>query len=202
MRGAVWGGRTRRRVEVRLDEILNVTLAEIERVGLASVRVSDVAQALGVSTGLVFYHFNTRDELVAQAFSHAVELDLVRMRKAAAKAHDAAARVRAVLRTSGPTGSAAGWRLWVDGWALAQREPHVAAELRRLAGEYRAELQAAIEAGVAAGDLRCPDPASSAARLGALLDGMSVAVTVQRSMTRKQLRQWMEEAVDRELGLG
>ena len=38
-------------------------------------------------------------------------------------------------------------------------------------------------------------------RVSALLDGLSVATLVYRSVTRAQLREWVAEAVARELGL-
>ena len=109
-------GRTRRRVEVRREEILLAAIAEVERVGLAAVRVADVAAALGVSTGLVFYHFRTKDELVAEAFTYAVERDLAAMDRAAAGAAASstgcvpccAATVRRAARPVGGCGSTAG----------------------------------------------------------------------------------------------
>src|SRR5690349_24568673 len=124
--------RTRQKVEVRREEILLAAIAELERVGLAAVRVSDVAAALGVSTGLVFYHFGTKDQLVAEAFTYAVERDLATMERAASRRGKVLDRLRAVLRSYGPTGSAAGWRLWIDGWSYAQHEPVLAEHFRRL----------------------------------------------------------------------
>ena len=134
-------GRTRRRVEVRREEILLGAIAEVERVGLAAVRVSDVAAALGISTGLVFYHFRTKDELVAEAFTYAVERDLAAMDRAAVRRGSALDRVRAVLRLYGPTGSATGWRLWIDGWSLAQHEPVIAAHFRDLEAHSRRTIR-------------------------------------------------------------
>ncbi len=63
------GGTTRRSVELRREEILDATLEQIDRLGLAATRVSDVAQSLDVSTALVFYHFGTKDDLLAGAFA-------------------------------------------------------------------------------------------------------------------------------------
>ena len=150
------GGRTRRRVDVRREEIVGVALTEIEQVGMAAVRVADVAQALGVSTGLVFYHFGTRDELVVEAFRTAAERDLERMRRAARTKRPAVEVVRSILRTYGPTGSATGWRLWVDAWALSLHEPLIAAELRRLDTEYRTALVQVIEVAFDDGSVTCP----------------------------------------------
>ena len=69
----------RRNVEVRREEILAATVAEVQRGGLAQTRVADVASALGISPALVFYHFETKDRLLAEAFAYAAERDLVRL---------------------------------------------------------------------------------------------------------------------------
>ena len=47
----------------------------------------------------------------------------------------------------------------------------------------------------------CPDPAASVARVSALLDGLSVAALVYRTVSRAQLREWVAAAVAQELGL-
>lgn len=193
-------GRTRRRVEVRREEILLGAIAEVERVGLAAVRISDVAAALEISTGLVFYHFRTKDELVAEAFTYAVERDLVAMDRAAARRGSVLDRVRAVLRSYGPTGSATGWRLWIDGWALAQHEPVIAARFRLLEAHSRSTLRALVDEGLADGSISCPDPDASVSRLLALLDGLSVAAEVFGSVSRAQLRRWLDGAIASEFG--
>jgi AcrR family transcriptional regulator len=193
-------GRTRRKVEVRREEILLTAIAQVEEVGLAAVRVSDVASALGISTGLVFYHFGTKDELVAEAFTYAVERDLAAMERAAARRGSVLDRIRAVLRSYGPTGSAAGWRLWVDGWALAQHEPVIAERYRVLDDRSRRILRDLVDEGVADSSLTCVDPGASVSRLLALLDGLSVAAEVHRSVSRAQLRRWVNGAIATELG--
>ncbi len=193
------GARTRRTVEVRREEILLTAIAQVEEVGLAAVRVSDVASALGVSTGLVFYHFGTKDELVAEAFTYAVERDLTTIERAASRRGPVIERIRAMLRSYGPTGSAAGWRLWIDGWSLAQHEPVIASHFRRLDDRSRATLRALVDEGLADGSLSCADPDASVRRLLALLDGLSVAAEVHRSVSRRQLRAWVDSAIVAEL---
>jgi AcrR family transcriptional regulator len=193
--------RGRRTVEVRREEILTATIDLLDRIGLSAIRVADVAEELGVSPGLVFYHFGTKDTLVAEAFAHAVDRDLSRLDQATEKGADPLDRLRRVLRLYGPTGSAPGWRLWIDAWALAQREPVIRRVLRRLDHRWSAALLEVVEEGVADGSFTCPDPAASVARLSALLDGLSVATLVYRSVTRVQLREWVAAAVARELGL-
>jgi AcrR family transcriptional regulator len=188
-------------VEVRREEILLATTDLLDRIGLASIRVSDVAKALGVSTALVFYHFRTKDTLVAEAFAHAVDRDLRRLDRAEARGSDPTDRLRRVLRLYGPTGQAIGWRVWIDAWALAQREPEIAAVLRRMDRRWCAVLRAVVDDGVAEGSFTCADPAASVTRISALLDGLSVATLVYGTVTRAQLRRWVAGAVATELGL-
>jgi AcrR family transcriptional regulator len=186
---------------VRREEILVATLEQVDRIGLAETRVSDVAGALGVSPALVFYHFGTKDTLVAEAFAHAVERDLDRLDDAVTLGRDPLDRLRRVLRLYGPTGAAPGWRLWIDAWALAQREPTIGRVLRRLDQRWDVVLREVVEDGVAGGVFTCPDPAATVAKVSALLDGLSVANLVYRSVTRAQLRRWVAETVAAEVGV-
>lgn len=190
----------RRRVDVRRDEILAATIEQVEQRGLARTRVSDVAAALGISTGLVFYHFSTKESLVVAALEHAVDQDLDRLHRALVRGHTSTDRLRRVLAAYGPTGSAVGWTLWIDAWSSALREPAVRRMLRRLDRRWRESLLGTVADGVAAGELTCPDPEAAVARIGALLDGLSVAVLVNGSVTRTQLRTWVRESVARETG--
>ena len=193
-------GRARRSVEVRREEILSTTVELLDRLGLAQTRVADVAVALDVSPALVFYHFGTKDDLVAEAFAHAVERDLRRMEKAASGG-DAVERLRKVLRLYGPTGRATGWRIWIDAWAVAQRDQHIRSLLKRLDHQWQDILRGVVDDGVASGAFTCADPEATVARLSALVDGLSVASVVHRSVTRDQLRSWVAGQLAVELGV-
>ena len=191
----------RRGVAVRREEILAATVGLIDTNGLAQTRVKDVASSLGISAGLVFYHFATKDALLAAALRHAVQQDLVRLEQTMARYPDPVHRLRRILAVYGPQGGAPGWRVWIDAWALAQREPSIRRVLRHLDDEWSAGLQQTIEDGVESRQFRCGDPAASVARISALLDGLAVATLVYRSVTRTQLRAWVREATAREVGL-
>ena len=189
----------RRKVDVRREEILDATVEQVERLGLAATRVADVANALDRSTALVFYHFGTKDELVVAAFEHAVNKDLARLDAAVARGGTALDRLRAVVRLYGPTGAATGWKLWIDAWACAQREPEIRTALRRLDKRWESVLLGVVRAGVEDGTFRTADPKASVARISALLDGLSVAALVYGSVTRKQLKAWIADALAKEL---
>jgi AcrR family transcriptional regulator len=191
----------RQKVEVRREAILRATIEQVERRGMATVRVADVAASLGVSSGLVFYHFATRDALLVEALEYAVDRDLSRLDTALSRSLAAPDRLKRVLSSYGPTGNASSWTLWIDAWATALREPTIRSALTRLDDRWRAALAAAVVEGVDSGAFACPDPRAAVARIGALLDGLSVAVLVYRTVTRGQLRRWVREATAAELGL-
>lgn len=191
----------RQQVEVRRESILEATVAAIEAKGMATLRVADVARDLGVSSGLVFYHFDTKARLLAQALEFAVDRDLGRLDAALVPPRPPTQVLAAVLAAYGPTGSAAGWRLWIDAWATALREPAIRRMLRRLDDRWRDALRQVVSAGVDTGDFRCADVEATVARIGGLLDGLSVGVLVYGSVRRSQLRAWVRAAAAAELGI-
>ncbi|MFI5674168.1 TetR/AcrR family transcriptional regulator [Streptomyces cellulosae] len=186
----------------RREELLRAAVEQIEARGVVAVRIADVASALGVSNALVLYHFSTKEKLVAAAFTHAAEEDLARLRKLLGRRTTALRRLRAAVRWYAPTGQAKGWRLWIEGWAAALREPALQSVTRDLDKQWKTALADVITEGVAAGEFRCPDPMGTALRLTALLDGLAVQLTSYAgAVPRARAQEWVDEALARELGL-
>ncbi|WP_199873700.1 TetR/AcrR family transcriptional regulator [Streptomyces sp. Root369] len=194
--------RVRLTVAERREELLRAAIEQIEARGVAAVRIADVASALGVSNALVLYHFATKEKLVAAAFTYAAEDDLAHLRKLLGRRTSALRRLRAAVRWYAPTGQAKGWRLWIEGWAVALREPALQEVTRDLDRRWKAALAEVIAEGVAAGEFRCPDPQATALRLTALLDGLAVQLTSYAgAVPRSRAQTWVDEALARELGL-
>ncbi|MFJ8941718.1 TetR/AcrR family transcriptional regulator [Streptomyces sp. NPDC102395] len=194
--------RVRLSVAERREELLRAAIEQIEARGVAAVRIADVAASLGVSNALVLYHFETKEKLVAAAFAHAAQDDLARLRKLLGRRVPALVRLRSAVRWYAPTGQAKGWRLWIEGWAVSLREPALREVARDLDRQWKAALAEVIAEGVAAGEFRCPDPAGTALRLTALLDGLAVQLTsYQGGVSRAKAHDWVEETLTRELGL-
>ena len=81
--------------------LIDGTLTAIRTHGIAGVSARSIAAAAGVNQALVFYHFGTKDVLLAEAFAHAVQLDLDRLDRAVARGADPVDRVRRVMRVGG-----------------------------------------------------------------------------------------------------
>lgn len=194
--------RLRLSVAERREELLRAAIEQIEARGVSAVRISDVASVLGVSNALVLYHFSTKEKLVAAAFAHAAEDDLTHLRKLLGRRTTALRRLRAAVRWYAPTGTAKGWRLWIEGWSAALREPALREVARDLDREWKAALTEVLAEGVAAGEFCCPDPAGTALRLTALLDGLAVQLTSYGgTVARARAQEWVDDALLRELGL-
>ncbi|MER6673986.1 TetR family transcriptional regulator C-terminal domain-containing protein [Streptomyces sp. NPDC000983] len=194
--------RVRLSVAERREELLRAAVGQIEARGVAAVRIADVAAALGVSNALVLYHFSTKEKLVAAAFAYAAEDDLAHLRKLLGRRTTALRRLRTAVRWYAPTGQAKGWRLWIEGWAAALREPALREVTQALDKEWKAALAEVIAEGVAAGEFHCTDPAGTALRLTALLDGLAVQLTsYPGALSRARAQDWADEALARELGL-
>lgn len=190
-------------VEVRRREILDATVRVVAERGFAATRVQDVAAALGVSTGLVHYHFDSKDDLLTAAFRHAADADIRRLEKSLAESADAVEQLDRLLGEYLPGGRGEkGWVLWIDAWGEARRDP----ALRRISAELDVAWLDAIEAviadGVTAGQFRCADPRGTAWRLAALMDGLSLQIVAHRGMlTRADALEHSRVAAAHEIGL-
>ncbi|TDB73931.1 MULTISPECIES: TetR/AcrR family transcriptional regulator [unclassified Micromonospora] len=193
---------TRRAADVRLDSLLRTACDVIVERGLANTRTADVAQAAGVSQALVFYHFATKERLLAQAFAYAVEQDLARLDAVVRSSATPLAKLRRILRLYTPAGRSTSWSMWIDGWAESLRTPELEKVCRRLDLRWRQDLAAIIAAGVADGTFECADPAGAAWRINAVMDGLAVQLAVHdRVISRRQVSEWIRLVAARELGL-
>jgi AcrR family transcriptional regulator len=195
---------TRRPAEVRLDSLLRTACDVIVERGLANTRTADVATAAGVSQALVFYHFNSKERLLAQAFTHAAEQDLARLDAVLVSAASPLEKLRRILKLYAPTGPAASksWAMWIDGWSESLRTPELEKVSRRLDLRWKEALTDVIGAGVADKSFQCPDPRGAAWRIIAQCDGLAVQVTVHdRVITRRQMQDWIRFTAAREVGV-
>lgn len=193
---------TRRAAEIRLDALLRTACDVIVERGLANTRTADVAQAAGVSQALVFYHFSTKDQLLAQAFEYAAEQDLARLDAVVRSSATPLVKLKKILRLYAPAGRTRSWSMWIDGWSESLRSPELEKVSRRLDLRWKQDLTQVIAAGVRDGTFRCDDPVGAAWRINALIDGLAVQVAVHdRVISRRTVAQWVRLCAARELGL-
>jgi AcrR family transcriptional regulator len=185
----------------RRNEILEATCQVVIDRGFAATRVSDVANRLGVSTGLIHYHFDSKELLLAEALRYAAEQDIARLEQELEQAPTALAKLDAMFAFDLPEAGEPSWTLWIDGWGEAIRNPAMRRISHDLDLAWKDRLRAIILAGVAKGEFTCPDAEGAAWRLSSLLDGLGVQFTVHDAVTRTQLLRHMRAAAALELGI-
>lgn len=189
-------------VEERRAEILETTCQVVVERGFAATRVADVANKLGISTGLIHYHFDSKDQLIAEAFQWAAEADLTRLEAEVAKEIEPLAKLDLIFQLYTPEEAEPGWMMWIDGWGEALRSPALKAISQDLDLRWKTVLQEIVEAGVAQGRFHCVDPSATAWRLAALLDGLGVQMTVHEDLiSHETLLHLVRTAACAELGL-
>jgi AcrR family transcriptional regulator len=193
---------TRRSAEVRLDSLLRTACDVIVERGLANTRTADVAQAAGVSQALVFYHFATKEQLLAKAFAYAAEQDLARLDAVVGSAATPLEKLKKILKLYAPTGRSKSWAMWIDCWAESLRVRELEKVSRRLDLRWKEALTEVIASGVADRSFTCEDASGAAWRINGLIDGLAVQISVhERVISRRQLADWVRLSAARELGL-
>jgi AcrR family transcriptional regulator len=190
-------------VAERRNEILETTCEVVIERGFAGTRIADVAKRLDVSSSLIHYHFDSKEQLLAEAFAHYANKDVAEMAGEIENAPTALGKLERVIQNYVPEGSDdVEWMLWIDGWGEALRNPMMKKISQQL-DEQSAELLARIiRIGVESGEFTCPDPVAAAMRLTALVDGLAVQFAAHDGMmNRDQLIDHVRFAAGAEIGV-
>jgi len=183
------------------DALLDATRRVISRSGFAATTVGEITREAGASLGLLHYHFESKDEVVAEAFAEAAREDLASLRAISLRHEDPADRLAAFLDQSEWSDSDS-WRLWVDAWGESVHTPLVRDTLGRFDVGWRAVLAELIADGVRRGRWECADPQDTAARLVAVLDGIGLHTTVHgEDVPPERAAAWARRLAELELGV-
>ncbi|CAN5838470.1 MAG: TetR/AcrR family transcriptional regulator [Ilumatobacteraceae bacterium] len=193
--------RTRIRPELRRQQIIEATHRVTLERGLHDVRMQDVADELHVSSGLIHYHFATKDELIEAMLRDTAEREVAGVEAALRRVTSAEEKLAALIEIYLPSIKRdPSWVMWIDAWGEALRD----ATVRRISEELDAAwvdlMTAVIAEGVDTGVFASDDPGASAWRLCAVLDGLGLQVVLhQGTMTRAQMHDHVRRAARTEL---
>jgi len=170
--------------------------------GLANTRVADVAAATEVSAGLIHYHFSSKDELFAEMLKAAAQRDIDRVRRIVDGPGSAVSRLDRLLKEFIPAQRGdQSWVLWIDAWGAALRDPGLRDITTELDDAWTDLVERVLRSGAESGEFSCPDPAASAIRLAALLDGFGVRIALQGKQSRRDALRHARIAAAREAGI-
>jgi AcrR family transcriptional regulator len=164
----------------RKRAILDATLGLVAAQGADAVRLRDVARASGVSVGSLQYYFDSRDQLIREAFDqHAREVvDLVTLSgdgSATPRARLFAVLEAATRRPDLRHSSA----LWMEFVTAGLHDEQLRALLENAYEAWRDLLAEVVRTGTETGEFRPSlPPETVVACLVALIDGFELAVAI------------------------
>ena len=185
----------------RRAELIEAARRVIQRRGFAKATVGAITSEAGASLGLLNYHFDSRDEVVAEAFAAAARADLDELQAISRRHDDPSARVAAYLDLEGWADREV-WRMWIDAWGEAVHTDQLRLTLEQFERGWRAVLAGVLADGDRCGCWRCPDPEDAAGRLVAALDGVGLHTTLHPDdVAPEQAARWARRLVELELGV-
>jgi AcrR family transcriptional regulator len=187
---------------VRRAQILAASGQLVRRRGFTATRMADVAAELGLSAPLIVYHFRTKDELMAATLATEAQGELERLEAVAAAPLDPLAKLSRVVHLSLGAASVGDWALWIDAWGEGLRSVTMRDHLADLDHRWLGAIEAIIADGERAGAFTVREPAASAERIMALLDGYGVQlVRAGSARARQRVLAAGRAAVGEELGV-
>jgi AcrR family transcriptional regulator len=170
--------------------------------GLANIRVADVAERAGMTPGHVTYYFRSKTELLMRAIRQSEAAFTDRLEAELRAIEDPWQRLDRLVELSAATGPGdPGWVLWFEVWSSAALDPEVARVHEELDGRSRQILEEVIEYGRSRGAFRTDDPPAAAVTLAAVIDGLSIQLTLGAPhLTRPELLRLCAETARANLG--
>ena len=166
----------------RREQMLRAALEVIADRGYADTRIADVAERSGISPALVIYYFKTKDQLLTEAIKFLDNLWYADGQRRMASLPTAIARIEEIVAMSclpeADTEPHSSWKLWLDFWALAARNPEVAVLRQRDDERWREMIGSLVRTGQEAGEFRDLDADTFAILLCTLLDGLAIQIAL------------------------
>jgi AcrR family transcriptional regulator len=154
--------------------VLRAALEAFEELGPDRVRVQDIAERAGMSSGHVMYYFGDRDRILMDTLLLSEESLAERRERAVAKADEAAEAIERVTRLYLPTGPRdVRWALWAQAFARPPSDPQTRERLRGWSDGW-AECIGRLLGGE-------PEHRVAATRYCRLMDGLALEVLLGAS---------------------
>lgn len=167
-------------VAERRRQILEAACAVVAEHGFRSLRISDVADRAGFSTGTVHYYFGNKDELLKQAFRFQFEESVRRRGADDTGDDDPVARLLRLaenyLPISQPTVDA--WRVWMELWVSALGDVGMRKVNNHYYDDWRGAVLQAVTEGTGRGLLAVSDPVVFTDVFVSMLDGLAIQVVI------------------------
>jgi AcrR family transcriptional regulator len=175
---------TKRRAKGQSREELVVGAAAqaIAELGLSNVRLTDIAERAGMTPGHITYYFTSKNDLLMRAIRLSEESLTAQVAEEIGRIRDPWKRLDRLISLSAASGPGdPGWVLWFQVWLSAANDVDVARVHDELDARWRAILVDVIRYGCECGAFEAADPEAVAQILSAIIDGLSIQLTLGSS---------------------
>ena len=199
---SIVGSRSRRMdpAERRREIVAAASLVAVGE-GLERVTAKRVAEELGVVPGLINHYFGSVDDLVAAAFGHAAEAERAVVYGAVSAGAGPLDELNRLLAAFLQPDRDLVSLLWLDAWQASRRRPALLAEVVRQMEADTTQLSMLITRGVESGHFVTVDAASTALRIMALIDGLSIQAATRAQIDYSMVADLVLSTIQSELGL-
>ena len=188
--------RVRRSAEDRRAEIVAAATRLALAEGLDQVTLRSVAVELDVVGSLVSHYFPSVDQLLAEAFAGAAQAELEQIFGEVEDVEPPREALARLLRRLVDEERDAISTLWIDAWHAGRRRPAVNEKVAEYTEAWNSRLAALIERGGFGTDAR-----RSAARIMAVVDGLTVQAVIRGTIDYKAVEELVFAVAEGELGL-
>ena len=163
----------------RAQRVVRAAAQAIADLGLDNVRVSDIAERAGMTSGHVTYYFPSKSDLLMLAVGEGQQALVDEVEKELTRIEDPRGRlVRYFELTAAKARGDADWLLWFQLWESAAVDERVGRAHAALDERWQRVLTDIVQYGVDRGAFASPDPALSARLISAMVDGLSIQLAV------------------------
>ena len=191
----------------RRGAILDAAAHVISERGVDRARLADIAEAAGVSLGLVQHYFRRRSALLVATFERESERIASVWGTVISPESPPLHRLIGYLSLCTPVGSASaarsfgpGWSFWMQMWSYAYRDAAVRSVVPGVYASFATPFAEAIAEGVELGEFAVDDISLVVDRLVSLIDGCAVR-TVLGAMDGDRMTVLLIDSLVHDLGL-
>ena len=154
--------------------ILNTALTVFAEKGFAKASMNDIVRSSGLSKGGVYWHFKSKDELIAAIFDQFFVEQLALLDVMLAGEGTAVAKLTQLASMTGQSvaAMASQFPTPLEFYALASREAGLATTLQTHFQSYETKITTLVDQGIAHSEFRSVDSQATAKTIIALFEGM------------------------------
>jgi AcrR family transcriptional regulator len=169
-----------RRAARKRADVLAAACSVVAERGADGTRFADVTAATGVGVSTLQYYFGSREDMLIAVFRFAAQSDFDAVGERLAQVADPWERLVVIAsHLTGAVGSDTGWRLWVESWRWALRDPALRAEVLGDYTRWHELIAGIITAGITGGRFGTDAAPFDVARQAlALIDGLALPVAL------------------------